>query len=166
MAKPAVYKRVWSIRVFTRLLTFAAWVALAMVTVTANAQSPVHRLPVYIDSQKVLENFGKQGGNPLVPGEAYRVQTDRRTANGNIEIHEKETDIFYVMDGSATLIAGGTAVEPKTTRPGQMTAKDIMNGQTYNLKKGDIVVIPAGQPHWFKQVNGFINYLTVKSVQP
>src|ERR1051326_8845247 len=122
--------------------------------------------PVYVDSQRVLDNFGKQGGNPLVPGEAYRVQTDRRTANGNIEIHEKETDIFYVMDGSATLIAGGTAVEPKATRPGQMTAKDIMNGQTYNLKKGDVVVIPAGQPHWFKQVNGFINYLTIKSVQP
>jgi len=160
MAQPAVYKRVWS-RVLVKLLTFAGWAALPMVPVTANAQSPV-----YVESQKVLENFGKQGGNPLVPGEAYRVQTDRRTANGNIEIHEKETDIFYVMDGSATLIAGGTAVEPKATRPGQMTAKDIMNGQTCNLKNGDIVVIPAGQPHWFKQVNGFINYLTVKSVQP
>jgi mannose-6-phosphate isomerase-like protein (cupin superfamily) len=161
MAQPAVHKKLWSFRVFIKLLTFGGWAALAMAAVTANAQSPV-----YIDSQKVLENFGKQGGNPLVPGEAYRVQTDRRTANGNIEIHEKETDIFYVMDGSATLIAGGTAVEPKATRPGQMTAKDIMNGQTYNLKKGDIVVIPAGQPHWFKQVNGFINYLTVKSVRP
>src|SRR5215475_5986299 len=161
MAQPAVHKGVWSVRVFIKLLTFAGWVALAMVAVVYNAQSPV-----YIESQKVLQNFGKQGGNPLVPGEAYRVQTDRRTANGNIEIHEKETDIFYVMDGSATLIAGGTAVEPKATRPGQMTAKDITNGQTYNLKKGDIVVIPAGQPHWFKQVNGFINYLTVKSVQP
>src|SRR5262249_34745328 len=161
MAQPAVHKGVWSIRVFIKLLTFAGWAALGMVAVTANAQSPV-----YIESQKVLDNFGKPGGNPLVPGEAYRVQTDRRTANGNIEIHEKETDIFYVIDGSATLIAGGAAVEPRATRTGQMTAKDIVNGQTYNLKKGDVVVIPAGQPHWFKQVNGFINYLTVKSVQP
>lgn len=123
-------------------------------------------VPVYVDSQRVLDNFGKQGGNPLVPGEAYRVQTDRRTANGNIEIHEKETDIFYIMDGSATIVVGGTAVDPKATRPGQMTAKDIANGQSYNLKKGDVLVIPAGQPHWFKQVNGFINYLTVKSVAP
>jgi mannose-6-phosphate isomerase-like protein (cupin superfamily) len=122
--------------------------------------------PVYIESQRVLDNFGKQGGNPLVPGDAYRVQTDRRTANGNIEIHEKETDIFYIMDGSATIIVGGTAVDPKPTRAGQMTARDIENGQTYNLKKGDVLVIPAGQPHWFKQVNGFINYLTVKSVKP
>ena len=121
---------------------------------------------VYVDSQRVLDNFGKQGGNPLVPGEAYRVETDRRTANGNIEIHEKETDIFYIMDGGATIVVGGTAVDPRPTRPGQMTAKDIADGQTYNLKKGDVLVIPAGQPHWFKQVNGFINYLTVKSVAP
>src|SRR3974390_1306552 len=121
--------------------------------------------PVYMESQRVLDNFGKQGGNPLVPGDAYRVQTDRRTANGNIEIHEKETDIFYIIDGSAIIVVGGTAIEPKQTRPGQMTAKDIETGKTSNLKKGDVLGIPAGQPHWFKQVNGFINYLTVKSVK-
>src|SRR2546427_9239755 len=92
MAQPAVYKRMWSIRVFIKLFTFAGWVALAMMAVTANAQSPV-----YIESQKVLENFGKQGGNPLVPGEAYRVQTDRRTANGNIEIHENQ-----LLDGKVS----------------------------------------------------------------
>src|ERR1041385_3987957 len=91
-----------------KLLTLAGWAALATAAVTASAQSPVH--PVYIESQKVLENFGKQGGNPLVPGEAYRVQTDRRTANGNIEIHEKETDIFYIMDGSATIDRKSTRV--------------------------------------------------------
>ena len=119
---------------------------------------------VYKETQQVLDAFGKP--NPFVPGEAYRVHADRRTANGRIEVHEKETDIFFILDGSATLIAGGTAVEPTSTRPGQFTAKDISNGTTYNLKKGDLVVIPAGTPHWFKQVNGFINYLTVKSVKP
>ena len=46
MAQPAVYKRVWSIRVFIRLLTFAGWAALAMVPVTANAQAPVNYLTV------------------------------------------------------------------------------------------------------------------------
>ena len=122
--------------------------------------------PTYVENQRVLDNFEKKNGNPLIPGEAYSVQTNRRTANGNIEIHEKETDIFYVLDGSATIIVGGTAVEPKQTRPGQLTAKEIANGQSYNLKKGDVLVIPAGQPHWFKQVNGFINYLTVKSIAP
>ena len=122
--------------------------------------------PTYMDSQRVLDNFDKKNANPLIPGDAYNVQTNKRTANGNIEIHEKETDIFYVMDGSATIIVGGMAVEPRQTRPGQMTAKDIQDGQTYNLKKGGVLVIPAGTPHWFKQVNGSINYLTVKSIKP
>jgi mannose-6-phosphate isomerase-like protein (cupin superfamily) len=149
---------------------FPAYAAIRLFVLAAPVLCGVRLLaadgPVYIDSQRVLDNFGKPGGNPLIPGEAYRVQTDRRTANGNIEIHEKETDIFYIMDGSATIVVGGTAVDPKPTRPGQMTAKDIANGQSYNLKKRDVLVIPAGQPHWFKQVNGFINYLTVKSVKP
>ena len=61
MAQPAVYKGVWSVRVLIKLLTFAGWPALAMVAVTANAQSPV-----YIESQKVLENFGKQGLNAQI----------------------------------------------------------------------------------------------------
>jgi mannose-6-phosphate isomerase-like protein (cupin superfamily) len=122
--------------------------------------------PTYVDSQRVLDNFDKKNANPLIPGDAYNVQTNKRTANGNIEIHEKETDIFYITDGSATIVVGGTAVEPTQTRPGQMTAKDIQGGQSYNLKKGDVLVIPAGTPHWFKQVNGSINYLTVKSIKP
>lgn len=79
--------------------------------------------PFTVESQRVVDNFGKPGGNPLIPGDAYRVQTDRRTANGNIEIHEKETDIFYIMDG-ATIVVGGRAVDPKPG-PGQMTAKEI-----------------------------------------
>ena len=147
-------------------LGMAAFAALVMVQRPAPAAENGITSPTYIDSQRVLDNFDKKNANPLIPGDAYNVQTNKRTANGNIEIHEKETDIFYIMDGSATIIVGGTAVEPSQTRPGQMTAKDIQGGQSYNLKKGDVLVVPAGTPHWFKQVNGSINYLTVKSIKP
>jgi len=147
-------------------LSITALAALVLVPRPAPAAENGIPGPTYVDSQRVLDNFDKKNANPLIPGDAYNVQTNKRTANGNIEIHEKETDIFYVMDGSATIIVGGTAVEPKPTRPGQMTAKDIQGGQAYDLKKGDVLVIPAGTPHWFKQVNGSINYLTVKSIKP
>jgi mannose-6-phosphate isomerase-like protein (cupin superfamily) len=147
-------------------LGMAALAGLVMVQRPAPAAENGIPGPTYIDSQRVLDNFDKKNANPLIPGDAYNVQTNKRTANGNIEIHEKETDIFYIMDGSATIIVGGTAVEPSQTRPGQMTAKDIQGGQSYNLKKGDVLVVPAGTPHWFKQVNGSINYLTVKSIKP
>ena len=147
-------------------LGMAAFAALVMLQRSAPAAENSKPGPIYMDSQRVLDNFDKKNANPLIPGDEYNVQTNKRTANGNIEIHEKETDIFYVMDGSATIVVGGTAVEPRQTRPGQMTAKDIQDGQSYNLKKGDVLVIPAGTPHWFKQVNGSINYLTVKSIKP
>jgi mannose-6-phosphate isomerase-like protein (cupin superfamily) len=147
-------------------LSLAAFAALVVVQRPVPAAENGISTPTYVDSQRVLDNFDKKNANPLIPGDAYNVQTNKRTANGNIEIHEKETDIFYIIDGSATIVVGGTAVEPRQTRPGQMTARDIQGGANYNLKKGDVLVIPAGTPHWFKQVNGSINYLTVKSIRP
>jgi quercetin dioxygenase-like cupin family protein len=118
----------------------------------------------YIDSAKLLEAFHKPGN--LVDGGRYRVQTSRRIKPGSVEIHEKETDIFYVVDGAATLVTGGTAAEPRTTRPGQIAAKDIAGGETRQIQKGDVIVIPAGVPHWFKGVDGFVNYLVVKVIKP
>src|ERR1700730_18010193 len=120
-----------------------ALAALVMVPRSAPAAENGIPGPTYIDSQRVLDNFDKKNANPLIPGDAYNVQTNKRTANGNIEIHEKETDIFYIVDGSAAIIVGGTAIEPRQTRPGQMTAKDIQGGHTYQLNTSDVLVQPA-----------------------
>jgi mannose-6-phosphate isomerase-like protein (cupin superfamily) len=152
----------------TVVLGVAAFAALTMMEISGQAAEMGKGGPTYVDSQKVLDHFGK--GNLLVPGDgAYEVQTNRRVKDGNIEIHVKETDIFYVMDGSATLWMGGTPVDPHVGRPDrplQMTAKDITNPEVYDLKKGDVIVIPAGVPHWFKSVHGSIDYLVVKSIKP
>ena len=150
----------------TVVLGVAAFAALAVVNSSARAAEMGNATATYVDSQRLLDNFGKANANPIVPGTGYEVQTNRRVKNGNIEIHVKETDIFYVMAGSATILVGGTPVEPRETRPNQMTAKDMQNPQSYDLKKGDVLVIPAGIPHWFKQVNGSIDYLVVKHVKP
>ncbi|MEO8050434.1 MAG: cupin domain-containing protein [Acidobacteriota bacterium] len=150
----------------TIVLGVAAFAALMMVQASAQAAEMGAAKATYVDSQRLLDNFGKANANPIVPGTGYEVQTNRRVKNGNIEIHLKETDIFYVMDGSATILVGGTAVEPSERRPNQLTAKDISNPESYNLKKGDVLVIPAGTPHWFKQVNGSIDYLVVKHIKP
>jgi quercetin dioxygenase-like cupin family protein len=151
----------------TLVLSAAAFAALLMVGSVPAAELGNGK-PTYVDSQKVLDQFGKK--SLLVPGDgAYEVQTNRRVKNGNIEIHVKETDIFYVVDGSATLWVGGTAVDPhpgRPDRPLQLTAKDIQNPEVHELKKGDVIVIPAGVPHWFKDVHGSIDYLVVKSIKP
>ncbi|MGH9658525.1 MAG: cupin domain-containing protein [Bryobacteraceae bacterium] len=118
----------------------------------------------HIDSKKLLEAFAKPGN--LVSATDYRVQTSRRVKPGGVEVHEKETDIFYVVDGAATFVTGGTVNDPRTTRPAQIAGSGITGGEDRRLSKGDVIVVPAGVPHWFKEVDGFINYLVVKVVKP
>ncbi len=133
----------------------------AMVTAPAAAQS---RAVTHIDSEKVAAALagGRGGVGPLVAAKDFTVSGIKRTGPGQVEIHDHETDIFYVTDGEATFVTGGTIVGGKQTAPGQTRGTDLHGGQTTHLKKGDVVTIPAGVPHWFKEVSPSISYLTVK----
>ena len=127
------------------------------VPVLAWAQQPK---ATYVDAAKVA------AGGTFATTPEYAVQMLKRTAPGQVEVHVKETDIFYVVDGEATLVTGGTMVGGKETQPNQMRGTSIDGGETYHLKKGDSITIPAGVPHWFKEVPQSIHYFTVKSVKP
>jgi quercetin dioxygenase-like cupin family protein len=114
----------------------------------------------YVDRDKVLK------GGSLVTAPDYTVSVLRRGGAGQVEVHEKETDIFYVVEGEATFITGGTMIGGKSTGPNQLRGTDIQGGETHRLKKGDVIVVPAGVPHWFKEVSQSIQYFTVKSIKP
>jgi quercetin dioxygenase-like cupin family protein len=105
-------------------------------------------------------------GGSLATAPDYTVSVLRRMGPGQVEIHDKETDIFYVVDGEATFITGGKMVGGKVTGPNQQRGTDIQGGQTHKLGKGDVIVVPAGTPHWFKEVPQSIRYFTVKSIKP
>ena len=143
---------------------FATCLLLAVcLTVTAAQQSAPQ--VTYVDAAKVNELFAKPGA--LANGPDFTSSIARRTAAGQVEVHVKETDIFYVVDGSATFVTGGTMVGGKESRPNQMLGTDITGGQTHQLKKGDFITIPAGIPHWFKDVPASgVTYLLVKVVRP
>jgi glc operon protein GlcG len=139
--------------------------ALAMASATAVAQS---RAVTHVDSEKVAAALagGSRGiVGPLVSAKDYTVSGIKRTKPGEVEIHDHETDIFYVTDGEATLVTGGTIVGAKQTAPGQTRGTDLHGGQIVRLKKGDVITIPAGVPHWFKDVSPSISYLTVKVIK-
>jgi len=142
------------------LLVFATLLAMAVLLTAAAATSPV----TYVDHNKVAEVLAK--GGALASGSDYRVTGNRRDGKGMVEVHNKETDIFYVIDGEATLVTGGTVVGGKTTAPDQIRGTEVQGGETHHLAKGDFMVIPAGTPHWFKEVPKSINYYTVKVVKP
>jgi glc operon protein GlcG len=86
----------------------------------------------------------------------------KREGPGEVEIHDRDTDIFYVIEGSAELVTGGSPTEPRATTPGETRAKSIVGGEQRRLTKGDIMVIPNGVPHWFKEVSAPFVYYTVK----
>ena len=119
----------------------------------------------YVDAGKVAEAFAK--GGALGTGSDHIASVLRRVKPGQVEVHVKETDIFYIVDGTATFVTGGTMVGGKESRPNQMLGTDIQGGQTHQLKKGDFISIPAGVPHWFKDVPwSGITYYMVKVVRP
>jgi uncharacterized protein GlcG (DUF336 family)/mannose-6-phosphate isomerase-like protein (cupin superfamily) len=116
------------------------------------------------DAEAVDAAFAK--GAPLIETDVYKVHASRRTEGGQAEVHDDETDVIYVVDGTATLVTGGTPVDGKVTAPGQYRAARIEGGETRRVARGDVLVIPAGVPHWFKEARGPFLYFTVKPIAP
>ena len=116
----------------------------------------------YFSSAEVHAAFEK--GSPLInkDGRTYWVATGRRDKPGQSELHEKDTDVFYILQGSATFVTGGKMVDPKTTAPGELRGSGIEGGESRTLSKDDVIIIPAGTPHWFKDVQGTFLYFVVK----
>lgn len=117
----------------------------------------------FFDSKAVSDAFAKgavleDGSN----GENYMVHASRREKAGMSEVHELDTDIIYVLDGTATFVTGGKSVDPKMVAQSEFRGSMIDGGETRELKRGDVVIVPKGTPHWFKQVDGVFKYYVVK----
>src|SRR5215831_1742135 len=103
---------------------------------------------IQIDHEKVAAAFAS--GTMVLETNSFKILAGRRTGPGEVEIHDQDTDIFHVLEGSATFVTGGRAIEPRTTGPGETRAKEIVGGEERHLTKGDIIIIPNRVPHWFK----------------
>ncbi len=114
----------------------------------------------YVPHDKVMAALNK--GGPLVTAPDLTVSGSHRDKAGQVELHEKETDVIHVIDGEATFVTGGTMVGGKSTKAGQSVGTDIKGGETHHLTKGDVIVVPAGTPHWFKEVPSSVSYYVVK----
>jgi mannose-6-phosphate isomerase-like protein (cupin superfamily) len=119
---------------------------------------------IHIEPAKLAEALAK--GGSLVTRTDLLVSGAHREANGQVEVHDKETDVLYILDGEATFVYGGQMVGGKVSRPGQWLGSDITGGQTRHIGKGDVFVIDAGIPHWFKEVPKSVTYFVVKVLKP
>lgn len=116
----------------------------------------------YFEKEKVAAAFVK-GAVLFDASDKYMVHASHRDKAGVVEVHEKDADIIYVLEGSATLVTGGEIVGGKIIAPGEIRGTDVKGGETRTISKGDVIIVPAGTPHWFKEVPGPLDYYVVKA---
>jgi mannose-6-phosphate isomerase-like protein (cupin superfamily) len=103
-------------------------------------------------------------------GVVYR--SGKQTEGSAVAEHDQVSEVYHVLDGAATLVTGSDIVDWKP-RPADNEAvrllngpggngASIRNGATYELKAGDVIVIPAGVGHWFTKIDDHIRYLMIR----
>jgi len=130
-----------------KTLQLLAMVVMLSVLVTADG---VPTVVTYVPNSKVTEVMTK--GGEIVNDKGLIILANRRGA-GEVEVHDKTNHIFIIVEGEATFVTGGTLVGAKNTAPGQIRAASLNGGQTHQLRKGDVITVPAKTPHWWKEVS-------------
>lgn len=157
-----------------RIVTFSAALLLCGTTFSplagANAPKPSSHNATIISGQSVADDA--RAARDRSPGIGWTdylntrsglVEVVKRTAMGRAEVHRKWTDVWHVIGGTATLVTGGTMVDAAETAPGELRANAVSGGKTSRIGPGDLIVIPAGVPHWVKAVGSKqLVYLVVK----
>ena len=123
-----------------------------------------------VDQQVRSVDLGKvQVGIGMVTRGKLAAGTTRK---GAVAEHEQVSEVYHVIEGTATLLTGPDLVNPvkrpddeKTVRlqngPG-WSSDSITNPQVHHLKPGDVVIIPAGTGHWFTEIPDHITYMMVR----
>jgi glc operon protein GlcG len=130
----------------------------------------------YFSKQDVEATFNHQRKSETLfdsdyGSESFRVKASTRTKVLDAEIHLEWTDVIYVTKGAATLVTGGRLSDdttPKTFPDGRpftetKMGSSIIGGESRRVSVGDVVVIPAGTPHWFKDIDGPFWFFNVKT---
>lgn len=101
------------------------------------------------DLEKSLGNENKVAD--LIGGEGMQlrvaIQHDEKKDVADAEVHDASDDVFYVLSGSAELTLGGKLDSPREPTPGEWKSAKIIDGKTFTITKGDLIVVPRGTPH-------------------
>lgn len=114
----------------------------------------------YFGAAEVTEAFAE--GAPLIEQANYKVHASHRVEAGVVEVHTRDTDTIYVLEGTATFVTGGELVDGETIAPEEIRGSLIRGGESRQIARGDVIVVPNGVPHWFQEVSNPFNYYVVK----
>jgi mannose-6-phosphate isomerase-like protein (cupin superfamily) len=94
---------------------------------------------------------------PVSTVDQHRINVVNRVSPGTPLAHMGNSEVHYIIDGGGTVVLGGNIV-----RPAAGAGATIEGGQTRHVAKGDVIFVPAGVAHWYKEVDGAITYLEVR----
>ena len=96
---------------------------------------------------------------PVKNADHYRINVVERTKPQGAIAHPGFMEVHHIIEGAGTLVTGGTIVRASGEAAGSAT---IDGGVTRRVAKGDVVLVPAGAPHWYKDLEGTLTYLEVR----
>lgn len=145
--------------------TFGTAIALTLLAGAVVAQGPAPQTPkTYTSAAEITAMMAKAKADRK-PDQAnliqnilrlapYSANLEYRGAVGPASVHEKEAELFYVIDGSGTLVTGGKLVNQTRTNAENLSGTAIEGGTPQPVAKGDFMIVPENTPHWFSPING------------
>src|SRR6266481_661216 len=90
------------------------------------------------------------------------VQHEKNKTGAPAELHDASDDVYYVLEGGATLVLGGKLEAPIETEPGEWRSPRIIDGKIFEITKGDLVIVPRGTPHQRSTANKDFTMILIK----
>ncbi|HTK35910.1 MAG TPA: cupin domain-containing protein [Caulobacteraceae bacterium] len=144
-------------------IRLAVAAVIAAAALPAAAQSPAPAPIAYISAAEVAALTAQAArerepdqpnvGRPLQRLAPYVANLQYAVAVGTAGVHEKEAELFYVIDGGGTLVTGGKLIGETRTDPNNLSGTGIAGGESKTVAKGDFFFVPENTPHWFSAVD-------------
>jgi len=143
---------------------------LAMLVLAAAGQAPTSAPATYLTEAELMTTLKEAAKTApamhtaaVKNADHYRINIVRRTTAAGAIAHPDGTEVHHIIEGAGTLVTGGAIVRPTGGGSGRgAAAATIDGGVTRRVAKGDVILIPAGTPHWYKDLEGPITYLEVR----
>ena len=100
---------------------------------------------------------------PILRLAPYNANLEYRVAgiNANASVHEREAEMFVVIEGSGTLITGGKLREERRTNAENLSGSGIEGGTRQRVAKGDYIMVPENVAHWFGEIDGALVLMSI-----
>lgn len=136
------------------LVIFAAVTAPVVVAQQPAAQTAGAEIKTYTSAADVQALIAQKKAGPLLEAAPYSLNMEYRATVGPAAVHEREAEIFYIIEGTGTLVTGGKLVNETRANPTNLSGTAVEGGSSRTVSKGDFILVPEGTPHWFSAIGG------------